>query len=203
MTEHTTLQIAFVHQDRAGILAVQYGPNDSVTASGFDLLQGRGFDVSMCLGYPTMRAWVSAYAGSGYRTLLAWIQIVTDHYYGRTDDEAPAHVVAEIDASPALRALGVPFFAYGYPAAIYDAPCNNLGAHARLEWAADTFLVTFPSPLNDNEIAFLAGFRWGYAEWDEGGQRQVALRPLMALERTAWEAHLPMLQRECPAWRYA
>ncbi len=197
-----TLEIPFVHQDRPGVVTVQCAPNDSVERSGFDLLQGVGFDPSLCLGYPTMRAWVSEYAGTGYRTLLAWIQIVTDCFYSRLEDAAPERVVAEVDASEHLRALGVPFFAHGFPAAIYDAPCNNLGAAARLEWSAETFLVTFPTRLNGNQVAYLAGFRWGYVEWLEDGQRRVALQPVAALERPAWEAHLPLLKREYPGWRY-
>jgi hypothetical protein len=203
MPDQPTLEIPFVHHDRPGVLAVACGPIRSVEASGFDLLQGRGFDVTMCLGYPAMQAWVSAYGGTGYRTLLAWIQIVTDRFYDDLTRTEPVQITTEIDNSPALRALGVPFFAYGYPAAIYDAPCNNLGAHARLDWQADTFLVTFPSPLNNNEIAFLAGFRWGYAEWDDAGQRQVAPAQVASLSRTDWDAHLSLLRRECPAWRYA
>lgn len=203
MSEKLTLEIPFVHHERNGVLTVQYGANDSVVNSGFDLLQGLGFDVAMCLGYPTLHAWVSRYEGTGYRTLMAWVQVIVGRYYDRLEDEIPSRVAEDVDAPEELRALGVPFFAYGYPAALYDAPCNNLGPHARLEWSADTFLVTFPSRLNDGQIARLAGFRWGYVEWDEGGRRRVTLRQLEVTGRDVWEAHLPLLRSECPAWRYS
>lgn len=54
----TITEIPFNLNGKPGILAVDYAPNQSLTASGFDLLAGCGFDVNMCLGYPTMRVYV-------------------------------------------------------------------------------------------------------------------------------------------------
>jgi hypothetical protein len=202
MAERYRLEIPFVHHDRSGVVSVTCGPNDSVVGSGFDLLQGAGFDVNMCLGYPTMRAWVISYEGSGYRTLMAWVQVIVSRRYARREDDAPLQEAAELDTSDEMREMGIPFFGWGYPAAIYDAPCNNLGDDARLDWSAETFLVTFPSRLTNHKVAWLAGFRWGYSEWDEAGVRRVSLAPTEELSRAAWEVHLPLLRETCPAWSF-
>jgi hypothetical protein len=196
------LDLPFEHLDRTGAVRVRCGPNSSPVRSGFDALGRLGFDPAMCLGYPTMRARIVRYAGSGYRTCMAWIQIIRGRRYSSLGDTQPATDESEVDTSPLMSSLGVPFFAHGYPAAIYDAPCNNLGDAARLEWTADTFLVTYPSRLNNERIAFLAGFRWGYAEWDDEGTRLVALAPLEAMDAGAWHAHLTLLRDTYPHWTY-
>lgn len=203
MVDHVAIEIPFVHYNRQGVVEVRYGPNTSVEGSGFDLLQGRGFDVNMCLGYPTIQAGVADYAGTGYRTVMAWIQVIHDRYYADLQDRTPSLEVSEVDTSPVMHDCGAPFFAHGYPATLYDAPCNNLGDYARLEWIAHTFMVSFPSPMNDNTISFLLGFQWGYEEWEEGGQRRVSLRPLELLDKSAWDAQLGLLRDSFPRWRYA
>lgn len=195
-------EIPFVHHGRQGVIEVRYGPNTSVEGSGFDLLEGVGFDVAVCLGYPTLEARIARYAGSGYRTCMAWIQIVTDRYYTEPDG-AVSLEVSDVDTLPALADCGVPFFAHGFPATLYDAPCDNLGDYARLEWVAHTFMVTYPTRMDDHTISFLSGFRWGYEEWDEGGRRCVSLRPLEVLGRTEWVRHLGLLRQSFPRWRYA
>lgn len=199
----TILELPFEHLGRAGVVEVRYGPNISPVRSGFDALQHLGFDPAMCLGYPTVRARIKRYAGSGYRSMLAWIQVITSTRYAQLSDVVPSQVSHELDVSPLMLALGVPFFAYGYPAELYDAPCNNLGAAARLDWLADTFLVTFPSRLNDDTITLLTGFSWGYSEWDERGTRHVRLRLPKALEPAAWQEALPVLNAQCPGLNYA
>jgi hypothetical protein len=45
----------------------------------------------------------------------------------------PAAVVPCVDTHPTLAELGVPFFAFGFPPVIFDAPCNNLNGLAKLE----------------------------------------------------------------------
>ena len=127
MADQTVIEIPFVHHGRHGVVEARYGPNPGVEESGFDLLAGIGFDVAMCLGYPTMEARVVRYAGAGYRAIMAWIQVITDRYYGGLRDSTVSLETSEVDTSPLMRDCGVPFFAHGYPAALYDAPCNNLG----------------------------------------------------------------------------
>jgi hypothetical protein len=90
----------------------------------------------------------------------------------------------------------------GFPAEIYDAPCNNLGSLGKLKWIADTFLVTMPGRMNHNTIARLAGFRWGYCEYDFEGKRQVEIKPLAITKVLEWDQHLPLLQSRFGKWSY-
>ena len=198
----TTTTIPFALNGKPGVLEVCYETNRSLIASGFDLLAGCGFDVNLCLGYPTMRAYVRHYEGTGYYTSSAWIQIITRREFVSAEAETPAAIVASVDVNDTLGELGVPFFAMGYPAEIYDAPCNNLGDWGKLEWLADTFLVTMPSRINANTIAPLAGFRWGYTEYDLDGKRHVEIHPLVVPEISQWQHHLPLLRSACGLWKF-
>jgi hypothetical protein len=199
----TTTILPFVLNNKPGVLAVQYAPNRSITESGFDLLAGFGFDVNMAIGYPTMRAFVQSYEGTGYYTASAWIQIITRREFTALDDAQPSAIVPSVDVNETLYELGVPFFGIGYPAEIYDAPCNNLGYSAKLEWIADTFFVTMPSRINNNTIMRLAGFQWGYVEFDLNQKRQVEIAPLAITGIEHWQQHLPLLRNAFSKWRYA
>ena len=194
--------IPFNLNGKPGVLEVIYETNRSLTASGFDLLAGCGFDVNMCIGYPTMRAYVRAYEGTGYYTASAWIQIITRREFASVEGNEPTTIISSVDVNDTLDELGVPFFAMGYPAEIYDAPCNNLGDCGKLEWLADTFLVTMPSRINDNTIAPLAGYNWGYTEYDLDDKRRVEIKPLVVIGVSQWQRHLPLLRRQCSAWRF-
>ena len=199
----TTKTLPFELNGKPGVLEVCYEANRSIAASGFDLLAGCGFDVTMCLGYPTMRAYLRAYEGTGYYTASAWIQIITRREFASVDSDTPVAIVSSVDVNDTFDELGVPFFAMGFPAQIYDAPCNNLGDWAKLEWLADTFLVTMPSRINDHTIAPLVGFRWGYTECDLDGKRQVEIKSLVVTELAQWQKHLPLLKSQCVKWRFA
>jgi hypothetical protein len=198
----TITTIPFDLNGKQGVLEVIYETNRSLTASGFDLLAGCGFDVNICLGYPTMRAHVRTYQGTGYYTASAWIQIITRREFLSVESGEPAAIVSSVDVNDTLDELGVPFFAIGYPAEIYDAPCNNLGDWGKLEWLADTFLVTMPSRINDHTIAPLAGFNWGYAEYDLDGERRVEIKPVVMSGISQWQRHLPLLQGQGGSWRF-
>lgn len=196
------MQIPFVLNDRTGIVEVCYEENKNSNESGFELLKGLGFDVEMCKGYPTMHAYIKSFNGTGYYTSSAWIQIITDKFYSSLQDDIPEDVLSEVDISENMRKLGVPFLAIGNPAEIYDAPCNNLGKYARLEWIADTFLVTHPSRMNDNTISYILGFRWGYEESDVEGERNVIISPIEIIDSSIWTKHLPMLKENFPHWKF-
>ena len=122
------------------------------------------FDPQLAIGYPTMYGRFADYAGSGYRTACAWIQVIRSAFYDDLAADEPVIRDTETDLSDDLREGGVPFFAFGYLPDIYDAPANNLRDFARMSWQADTFLVTMPTPWNGFSVACLAAFRWGY--WD-------------------------------------
>lgn len=76
--------------DCLGRLVIDYRANDDLVASGFDMFDPADFDSSDALGYPTIRAWVDGFAGSGYRTATAFIQwidtIRIDSAGNRTED---------------------------------------------------------------------------------------------------------------------
>jgi len=201
-SEMTIENIPFVLSHKPGILEIEYETNQSAAKSGFNLFAGNGFDVEMCIGYPTMRAYIKSYKGTGYATACAWIQIVTRQEFASLDALEPANIEPSLDAHPTLAGLGVPFFAFGFPAEIFDAPCNNLNGLARLEWIADTFLVTMPSRANNHAISCLAGFRWGYFEYDLAGKRQVEISPLAVTDPAAWNQHLTLLRGQFGQWSY-
>lgn len=73
---------------------------------------------------------------------------------------------------------------------------------ARLEWVADTFLVTQPSAINNSTISYIAGFRWGYEECDIEGKRNVRILPIEKVDSSIWNAHLAMLKEEFSNWRF-
>ena len=196
------ISIPFVLNHKPGTLAVHYEANQSAAKSGFDLFAGSGFNVEMCIGYPTMRACLETYEGAGYYTACAWIQIVTRQEFVSPEAAEPADVVPSVDTLPLLAESGVPFFAFGFPADIFDAPCNNLNGLAKLEWVADTFLVTLPSRVNDYTISCVAGFRWGYCEYDLDGKRQVEISPLVVTDVSTWQQHLPLLRSQFGRWQY-
>ena len=197
-----TTIIPFTLNCKPGLLAVDYDANQSAAKSGFDLFAGDEFDVEMCVGYPTMRAHIDLYEGAGYATACAWIQIVTRREYASLEAVEPVDVVPSVDTHPTLAEAGVPFFAFGFPAEIFDAPCNNLNGLARLDWVADTFLVTLPSRANGHSIFRLAGFRWGHCEYDLAGKRQVEISPLVVTDSSAWQQHLPLLRTQFGKWQY-
>jgi len=199
----TITKIPFELNQKPGFLEVEYKPNQSIEESGFDLLAGFGFDVNLAIGYPTMRGYVSAYEGCGYYTASAWIQVITRQEFDKVDSEQPARIITTVDVNDTLYDLGVPFFAMGFPAEIYDAPCCNLGESEKLTWIADTFFVTMPSRINDQTISRLAGYQWGYTEYKPGENRPVDIVPLQVTDQSQWQAHIPVLQMNFGAWRYA
>jgi len=198
----TVTIIPFALNRKPGVLKVHYEVNRSLTETGFDLFAGNGFDVKICLGYPTMRAYVDSYEGTGYYTACAWIQIVTRREFALVETAEPMVVIPSVDTHPTLAELGVPFFALGFPSEIFDAPCNNLNGLAKLEWIADTFLVTLPSRANNHSISRVAGFRWGYCEYDLDGKRQVEINLLVVTDPARWNQHLPLLRSKFGQWKF-
>lgn len=196
------LHIPFTLNGKKGIVEVCYEVNKSAHQSGFDLFKNLDFKVDMCIGYPTMHAYVKDYSGTGYYTASAWIQIITDRFCSSLPDDTSTQILTEVDISDKMRSLGIPFFAMGYPAEIYDAPCNNLGQFARLQWIADTFLVTQPGRINDDTISYLLGFRWGYEESDINGKRNVKILPIEVTDQSIWNNHLPLLIKDFPHWNF-
>lgn len=194
--------IAFSTRGYHGKIAVYYGSNDNPHQVGYDFLPGVSFDINLCRGYPLLHARIEHYEGAGIRALFGWIQLVTGvRTPAQGAENAQPTTEISIDISPALSESDLPFYSFGSLPQVFDAPCLNLGADAELLWTADTFLTTLPIRSRAEEIAWLAGFRWGYRETDIFGQKPVLL-PLEITAGLAWNAHLPFLQAEYPHWRF-
>ncbi len=192
--------IPFALHGRSGSVAVYYGPDDDPLKVGFDSLPGLGFLLGLCPGYPVMHAIIEHYAGFGYRTLCGWVQIVTNEYRDR-ERSAPQRFVS-VDLAPAMRSSDSPYACFGNLPAFFDAPCYNLGEHAELKWVADTFLVTVPMRSREEEITWLAGFRWGYSEYEASSHKPVSLLPLEVTGADVWNGHLPFLRVEYSTWKF-
>ena len=190
--------IPFRHLDRDGIVRVDYLQNPDPITSGFDAMRDAckqlNFDVDLCTLYPTVNAAVERYDGTGYRKLMGWIQFIVrcDILNGVTNKST------SIDGG-----LGNPFFAMGYPPELYDAPMYNLGNSDKLIWIAEAFLTTVPTRMNDHTIQFLAGFQWGYEEFDIDGVRNVNILPVNQIDGYSWNNHIPLLNEKFSSLNYA
>jgi hypothetical protein len=201
--DHLSAEIPFHLRGHEGKIAIYYGQNDDPVKAGFDFLAGLNFDINLCRGYPVIHARVEDYAGSGYRTILGWIQLVT-----RQDQDAvdPSHArtttTVSIDVAPAFQKLNLPFTCFGNLPQFFDAPCLNLGESARLVWTADTFLTTTPLRSASDPIELLAGFRWGYIETNVPGESPILL-PLQVTGGEAWNAQLDFLRIMYGEWTFS
>lgn len=195
--------IPFTLAGRQGQVAIYYGPNHDVVKAGFDTLLGIPFPIALCAGYPAMQARIESYAGSGYRMICGWIQIVTrEELTEAGQDWIDARRACSVDVAPVMSESGLPFAVFGALPSFFDAPCRNLGNNVALKWTADTFLTTTPFRSRDEEITWLLGFRWGYYEYASSLDRPVAVLPLEVTDAAAWNGHLPFLRREYAAWKF-
>ena len=189
------LQIKFILNNRKGIINIDYTTNNDVIESGFDMLSHLGMDINMCIEYPTLHAYITDFESTGYRRYCGWIQILKCDYFDSENDIQPLYTKFFIDGASENNS---PFFAYGYPAELYDAPCNNLGDNGKLVWT----LVEMPTHITRNTISFVAGFKWGYTEWDELGKRKVTIMPIQELSYSSWNNNLNLLKEKFPNFSY-
>ncbi len=112
---------AFELNGRPGRLAIDYGVNNDLAESGFDIFNPADFAPSWALGYPTLRVWVERYEGSGHRTASAFVQWLDVE----REDASGARAYRELDVIESFAGAGIPFFAMGYPANLYDAPAHK------------------------------------------------------------------------------
>lgn len=161
-------------------LTVEYTQGTDPREIGYDALQGFPIDKICCIGYPVMHGYFEHMNATGYRRSCGFIQFVERiENYGENRE-------LSIDVSDENLGKGNPYFAYGYPAEIFDAPCCNLAGCRHLKWTAYTYLVDLPSRMNGNKLKFLGGYSWGYEEDENGPQR---LLPLEILTENDWEKH--------------
>jgi hypothetical protein len=196
--------IPFRLAGRSGRVSVTYGVTEDPVATGFDVIPHLSFDIALCRGYPNVHAVIEAYAGTGYRGLCGWIQVVTGRRYrAGVQGRAGADISIDVDKLPSMASVEMPFAVLGYLPQLFDAPCRNLNGYERLHWTADTFLTTVPLRSRAEDIQRLAGFRWGYVEYDPATHRPVSPLPLRVTGAAAWNRLLPFLRRASPGWRFA
>ncbi|MDR1216290.1 MAG: hypothetical protein LBK25_06385 [Treponema sp.] len=179
-------------------IEVIYRVNESAWESGFDALLGLPFDPHLCIGYPTVHAYIKNMTNTGYRRLCGWIQLVQRAYFSSDLLETPDENELSIDSNDPHCI----YFAYGSPAEIYDAPCNNLNGNVKGTWTAYTYLVDMPSRMNGNKLSFLAGFQWGYEETLINGKLVVKSRDLKELDNKTWNKHISYLKTQYPCYEY-
>ena len=94
----------------------------------------------------------------GYERYCGWIQVIERRDYVDINAKEPTTISFELDILEEMRKRKNPYFAYGYPAELFDAPCKNLGNSEKLDWRAYTYLVDLPSRMNNNQLAFWQDF---------------------------------------------
>ena len=186
--------IPFFQYGKKCSLKIEYGVNTDPITSGFEIVKSLVPDISICIGYPTMHAYIDNHGGFGFTKYSGFIQTVEINSSNQT--------IHMVDVPPALQEMKIPFIAYGYPAEIYDAPVNNYGLGSEMHWVANTFLVDMPSFVNGNEIVFLAGFRWGYKEYDMNDEKHISCLPFEMLNQDDWKKEIPFLCENYGEWNY-
>lgn len=185
MTKNITIQL----RGSTEVLTVDYEENPSPEVSGFDAL-AIDFPAEFCIGYPTIHAYFQNMNVSGYRRYCGFIQVVkkVERSSGREDK-----VIQFIDVDDYSNEIGNPYFAYGYPAELYDAPCKNIGDGDELEWTAYTYLVDMPTRMNGYRLEFLTGFTWGY---DENQKGLVRVHELEMLGESDFQEHFRYVREQ-------
>jgi len=136
---------------------------------------------------------------TGYRRLCGWIQLIHREYYSSFDVELPDENVVSIDIADPDNI----YFGYGYPAEIYDAPCNNLNGKIKGKWTAYTYLVDVASRMTEYKMCFLAGFQWGYEEEMKDSNLLVQMQDIKEIDITQWHKHIPHMKAEFPRYNYS
>jgi hypothetical protein len=191
------LQIPFNLKGIQNTIEVIYKTNESASESGFDVLNVP-FDPNLCIGYPTLHAYIKNMTSTGYRRGCGWIQLVKREYFSSEALDKPDENILSVDTNdPAII-----YMALGTPAEIYDAPCNNLNGNVKGKWTAYTYLVDMPSRMNEYKMSFLAGFQWGYEEAMENNQLTVRMQDIVEINYEIWKEHILLLKKEYPAYEY-
>jgi hypothetical protein len=169
------MRLDFTLHGHEGSVAVAIEPNDDPQALGCE---------PYAREFPVCTATVR-YAGRGYLSALGWIQLVCSTDSGDR---------FEPDPFEALGRLPHPFCWFGFQPTLFDAPSRP--KRIPMDWTAQSFLCTIADP---SEVRAILGFAWGF----EIAGEAIALAAARSLEPSAWDAHLPLLHAEYPAWRFA
>lgn len=192
--------IPFKLYKHGGRVVIFYGKNDDPVKVGLDIIPNLNFDINLCRGFPVIHARIN-YSGHGYRQLFGWIQIVTDEYY-KSKEKGRKERRIFVDLIPSMLTSGIPFASFGFLPELFDAPCYNIGNYAKLRWIADSFLTTVPMRSKKEKISYIAGFRWGYIEYDNPKQNPPSMLPLQAISKDVWNSHLSLLKKQYKKWKF-
>ena len=177
--------IPFVFHGKKNTITVDYSEISDAHEAGFHILN-LPFAADACKGYPMIHAHFRNMNLQGYERYCGWIQIIRRDEFSHIGDLSPSNVCYEPDVPEDMLEHGLPYFAYGYPPELFDAPCRNLRGCEKLIWRAYTYLVDVPSRINGYQLGYLAGFTWGYTE-DRCGT--VSLLDFSLLTEDDWNMH--------------
>lgn len=196
-------KIPFQLVDKTGAIVVSYKANTGPIESGFEIVKDLIPDLNICIGYPTLHAYIEDFSGYGFTKYSGWIQTVKFSFYANLNDTEPKETLNMVDVPPIMQDNGVPFLAYGYPSEMFDAPVNNYSDCPKLVWEANTYFVNMPSHINNNKIECLAQFKWGYIDSINNGKHTIDILPFEIKSKECWYHDLPMLEDKFPKWNFA
>lgn len=180
--------IPFQLRNKENNLIVEYSEMKNQEEAGFGALRVP-FDENQCIGYPMLHAYFENLTLNGYERYCGFIQIMRWEEIKTVNGEEQRSIRYEPDCTDMIR----PYFCVGYPAELFDAPCNNLRDNEKLIWTAYTYLVDPPSRMNENQLTFLAGFSWGYVESTNGVE---GILDFQVLCEKDWEEHKKFIGTE-------
>jgi hypothetical protein len=172
------MRFEFTLRELPGAVDVTLVPNEHPEALG---------SRATGLGFPVCTATVS-FEGRGYTAALGWIQVV------RPTDSLGDGARFEMDPYEPLGILPHPFCWFGIAPTLFDAPSR--ATLVDMDWTAHSFLSFIGAP---QEVRAILGFSWGFVIRGQA----IAAEAVAPLARETWDAHLPLLRREHPAWRFA
>ncbi len=166
---------------------IDYGACADMRRAGFDALSGFPPEMLNRSSYPAMHGRFVNMTLEGYRRYCGVVQLIE-----RFDFDANGKSARSLNIDVPERADGhiVPYFAYGYPVEVFDAPCFNLRDSERLTWRAYTYIVDPPSRLSDYRLDYFAGYSWGYTE-DKTGATD--LLPFESASKELFESQISEL----------
>jgi hypothetical protein len=170
-----------------GQVHVSYGLNRDPALLGFDLL-GLRSPSSKALGFPVIQATVE-YDGHGYHRQMGWVQVVRWSHHDR-----PVEVL--VDRAPQMEDGRHPYTAWGPCPTLFDAPSTT---QRPVTWRADAFLTVTPDLLMTKVVRPVCSLYWGYDATSGGAVRP---RPVLEQHLDAWQEAVPILQEDCPGWRF-
>ncbi|MFH0993009.1 MAG: hypothetical protein V1761_01525 [bacterium] len=201
--EKGKLDIPFSLAGEDGTLNIVYGEISKPDSVGFEVVKEAGFVPDEATGFPYLRAWIGEFPTKGFRTLSAFIQTTQSKFYQIVDDMMPALNEKAVDVSPFFREKHLPFYAFGYPAAMFSARHSDIRGFQKLNREINTFLVSFPNTGNGFRVECLAAFSWGFVEWLDRGKHQIKIAAVKEINTEHWNNALELLQRTFPKYDFA